>query len=288
MPSTSILARPKLTPRVEGDTIFFDRGVCTALGRGLHDEYVNNMPFPHIIIDDFLPADLLRRVMTEFPFRETGRFADAHSTLKTGYQLEQIRSPFITNMISALNSSQFLSFLEEITGIDGLIADPHQLGGGLHETARGGHLSIHADFNLHPKMKAHRRLNLILFLNEDWDDSYGGALEFWNIEMSSCEKAVMPVLGRAVVFNTESDSFHGHPDPLMCPEGTYRRSLALYYYTVPEHAELVEPSHTTNFQVRPGSADKPQIRTKARELARDLLPPILYRVLQRRVLRRGG
>jgi hypothetical protein len=106
--------------------------------------------------------------------------------------------------------------------------------------------------------------------------------------MSRCEKAAMPVLGRAVVFDTERDSFHGHPDPLMCPEGTYRRSLALYYYTVPENAELVEPSHTTNFQVRPGSTDKPQIKTKARELARDLLPPILYRALRRKALRRGG
>lgn len=269
----------KLNPTIQSDLIRFDRDECQKLGKSLQEKYTSNSPFPHIVLDDFLPKDLLRRVLADFPKREPGKFSDAHSRLKTGYQLEKIESPFITNLIDALNSSQFMEFLEEMTGIKGLFPDPHQTGGGLHETARGGHLSIHADFNLHPKLRAHRRMNLILFLNEGWQESYGGALELWKTDMSACEKAVLPVIGRAVVFNTNSDSYHGHPDPLNCPDEVFRRSLALYYYSVPEDAHMIK-EHTTLFQVRPGSPDERQ-RADWHRLARDFLPPVLYRLLRK-------
>ncbi len=272
----------KLNPHVRGETVFFDRAECQRLGDTLHDQYTTNKPFPHIMIENLLSQDLLRRVVAEFPARETGRFNDAHSRLKTGYQMEKIESPLITNLIAALNSSPFLEFLERMTGITGLIPDPHQVGGGLHETARGGHLSIHADFNMNPRLRARRRMNLILFLNEHWQSDYGGALELWETDMSRKAIEVLPLMGRAVVFNTDSDSFHGHPDPLTCPEDVYRRSLALYYYTVPEGAEMLEPSRTTDFRPRPGSADKRQIRSKTKALVRDIMPPILYRMLKRK------
>jgi len=272
-----------LNPRLEGDTCFFDRAECQAFGEKLHDHYATNVPFPHIVIDNFLPDNLLRRVCSEFPERTGGRFNDAHSRLKTGYQMEKINSPLITNLVAGLNSSPFLDFLERLTGIPGLVPDPHQLGGGLHETARGGHLSIHADFNMHPRLRLRRRLNLILFLNEAWREDYGGALELWERDMSRKAQEVLPVLGRAVVFNTDSDSFHGHPDPLACPDTVYRRSLALYYYTVPQGAELLERSHTTDFRRRPGSSDKWQVRTKIRQVAKDLTPPIIHRLLRRKL-----
>lgn len=272
----------KLNPQVVGDTVFLDRAECQALGDALNSEYVNNDPFPHIVIDDLLPKDLLRRVVEEFPKREEGRFNDAQSRLKTGYQMEKITSPLITNLIDALNASQFLDLLERMTGISGLITDPHQSGGGLHETARGGHLSIHADFNLQSHLKVRRRMNLILFLNETWEEEYGGELELWETDMSRKAKGVLPLLGRAVVFNTESDTFHGHPDPLTCPDDVFRRSLALYYYTVPEDLHMTEQAHTTDFRRRPGSADKPQLKTKLRELAVDLTPPMLYRALKKK------
>lgn len=275
------LAAARLNPRVEDSTIFLDRAECAALGRSLHQAYVTNKPFPHIVIEDLLPLDLLRQVVEHFPKREAGRFNDAHSRLKTGYQLDKIRSPLITNLIDALNSAAFLNFLEEMTGIKGLIPDPYQLGGGLHETARGGHLSIHADFNMHNQLGLRRRMNLILFLNEDWHESYGGALELWETDMSACAQAVLPLMGRAVVFNTESDSFHGHPEPLTCPEDRFRRSLALYYYTAPEASHALEESRTTDFRPRPGTADAPAAkRLKMKSLMRDLLPPILYRALK--------
>ncbi len=231
----------------------FSTEQCKKVGATYAEQYTTAQPFPHIVLDDFLPDEVLRRTVAEFPGRERGRFNDNFSQLKTGYVHGQIRSAYIHDLLRALNSAAFLHFLQNLTKIKGLIADPHFLGGGLHETARGGHLSIHADFNMHPHMKLQRRLNLILFLNESWDSDWGGALELWDRRMKACQRSVEPVFGRAVVFNTDSTSYHGHPDPLECPPDVFRRSLALYYYTIPSKSMLLP--HTTRFQARPGTSD---------------------------------
>lgn len=272
-------SRLHLTTR--GDTVFFDRSECAELGTALNDTYVNNDPFPHIVIDDFLPLDVLRRVNEEFPQARPGRFNDQTSKLKTGYQMEMIESPFITNLLNALNSAQFLVFLENATGIKGLIPDPYFLGGGLHETRTGGHLSIHVDFNLHRPLRLRRRLNLILFLNEGWDDAYGGHLELWDTGMSHKVRSVAPMMARAVIFNTDPGSYHGHPDPLTTPESVTRRSIALYYYTAPEEGALPE-YRTTDFQPRPGSSDKNRSsKEKVVDLMKDVTPPILLRLFKK-------
>lgn len=250
------MVREKPFLRLDRDDGFFefDKEQCKELGASLHDQYAANTPFPHIVIDNFLDADILRRVAAEFPGRQDGRFSDDFSKLKTGYTLSQIRSAYIQDLLNALNSLYFLNFLSKMTGIKGLVSDPYFLGGGLHETARGGHLSVHADFNVHPHTKMLRRLNLILFLNEDWEEEFGGALELWDRDMKACQKSVLPVMGRAVVFNTDSTSYHGHPDPLTCPDTRFRRSIALYYYTAASSAAVLP--HTTLFKARAGTSDK--------------------------------
>lgn len=230
----------------------FDAEQCRAAGKALHDSYVSAQPFPHVALDNFIDRAVLDRVNAEFPQPVTGRFADAYSKAKTGYILGMIRSAFIQDLMNALNSAPFLDFLEQMTGIRGLVGDSRFVGGGLHETRRGGHLSIHADFNFHPRTKLRRRLNLILFLNDDWDEEWGGALELWDRSMTRCQKAIAPVIGRAVVFNTDTHSYHGHPDPLATPDGRTRRSIALYYYSMPQGVAL---PHTTIFRARPGSED---------------------------------
>jgi len=230
----------------------FDRKAAKAAGSKLADQYQSASPFPHIVLDDFIDPAILHQVNAEFPSPKAGRFADQFSQLKTGYVLDAIRSAYIQDLLSALNSAAFLNFLEKLSGIRGLVSDARYVGGGLHETRRGGHLSIHADFNLHPLNRLHRRLNLILFLNEEWESEWGGALELWDQRMSRCEEKILPVLGRAVIFNTDSDSYHGHPDPLECPDGVTRRSIALYYYTAPSGLTI---PHTTKWRKRPGTKE---------------------------------
>src|SRR4029078_5720896 len=160
-------------------------------------------------------------------------------------------SVLVVTLFAELNNRAFLGFLEALTGIEGLIPDPHFEGGGLHETKRGGHLGVHADFNVHERLGLERRLNLLIYLNEDWEDEYGGSLELGDKDMSECAVEVKPIFARGVIFNHALDSFHGHPDPLSCPPDRSRRSIATYYYTVAEDGIGLLPKRNTNSPQRP-------------------------------------
>jgi Rps23 Pro-64 3,4-dihydroxylase Tpa1-like proline 4-hydroxylase len=148
----------------------------------------------------------------------------------------------VTNLLNFLNSREVLKFLEELTGIPDLIADPEFYGGGVHRILPGGKLSVHADYNFHPITKLHRRVNLLLYLNKNWEEEWGGDLQLWNKDMSMCVKKILPIFNRAVIFNITSDAYHGHPGSLKSPEGVDRLSFALYYFTKtrPEN-EITEP-----------------------------------------------
>jgi Rps23 Pro-64 3,4-dihydroxylase Tpa1-like proline 4-hydroxylase len=259
-----------------------NRDDCLRLGESLSDKYRNAVPFPHIVIDDFLDASLLRAVLAEFPSSQDKAFFDRdQERLKFQYQPHEARSGLVRNLFAELNSRAFLEFLQELTGIQGLISDPYYEGGGLHETKRGGHLGIHADFNVHGHMKVERRLNLLVYLNEDWQDSFGGALELWDKGMKECVVHVAPVFGRAVIFSTDLDSFHGHPDPLDCPPERSRRSIATYYYTAVEEGLSSLPKRTTNFQRRPDSGDKTDWQIRRHHFVNDWVPPKLQRIARR-------
>ena len=260
----------------------FDIDECRQLGRSLADQYQNASPFPHIVIDDFLPAELLRKVLAEFPSTEGKKFFDRdQERFKFQLSPNESESSVVRNLFAELNGEAFLAFLAEMTGIHGLISDPHFVGGGLHETKRGGHLSIHADFNIHERLNVERKLNLLIYLNEDWPDEYGGALELWDRGMKTCEKRVAPVFGRAVIFNTALDSFHGHPDPLNCPPDRARRSLATYYYAAHEKGLAALPKRNTNFQARPGREDRTDWKVRRQHFINDWVPPKLQRIAHR-------
>jgi Rps23 Pro-64 3,4-dihydroxylase Tpa1-like proline 4-hydroxylase len=176
-----------------------------------------------------------------------------------------------------LNSITFLDFLSKATGIENLISDPCFEGGGLHQIPRGGKLGVHADFNKHRRFGLDRRLNAILYLNKDWHEEYGGHLELWNRDVTRCEAKILPLFNRLAVFGTTDFTFHGHPDPLQCPEGMTRKSLALYYFTNGRPAEEVTGEHSTLFKARSDDDFHPTIKQRMRRLARDLLPPIVSR-----------
>lgn len=188
---------------------------------------------------------------------------------------------FSRALFYSLNSQPFLSFLEEISGIDGLIPDPYFLGGGFHETLSGGNLGIHADFRVHKKLRVKRRLNLLIYLNKDWPESYGGALELWTKDMKSKAKEIYPLFNRCVLFSTDDTSFHGHPDPLRCPVDRSRKSIAIYYYTASEAIFAEEKIDTTNFKGRVGSGDKYDYSVRMRYFIRDCIPPVITRALLR-------
>lgn len=259
-----------------------DADECRELGRSLAKEYSSGSPFPHIVIDDFIEPEVLRAILADFPLSEKKGFFDRdQERFKFQYQPSECSSGLIRNLFAELNGQAFLGFLEELTGLRGLISDPYFDGGGLHETKRGGHLGVHADFNIHGRLKIERKLNLLIYLNEDWDDAYGGELELWDQQMAKCVVQVAPVFGRAVIFNTELDSFHGHPEPLNCPSERSRRSIATYYYSAPEEGVAILPKRTTNFRPRPGSSDKSDWAIRRHHFVNDWVPPKLQRLAHR-------
>jgi len=154
-------------------------------------------------------------------------------------------------LIWELNSGTFIRALEKLTGIENLIPDPSLRGGGLHQVLPGGVLGVHADFTHHVDYDLERRVNLLLYLNKDWHDDYEGHLELWNRDASRCIKRIRPLAGRCVVFNTDADSYHGHPRPLNCPDGVTRKSIAIYYYTLGRDDKNVAPTQRTDWRVLP-------------------------------------
>lgn len=273
---------PRLRTQIEGNSISFDAEACAELGTELSHQYQTASPFPHIVIDDFLDQDILRSALSDFPSSEgVEGFDRDQERYKFQHSPYSLKQGLLQNLLFALNSAPFLRLLENMTGIEGLIPDPYYTGGGLHETVKGGHLGIHADFNIHKDLRLERRLNLLIYLNDDWDEEYGGNLELWDQSMAQCEVRVAPLMARAVLFNTSLDSFHGHPDPLSCPSDRSRRSIAAYYYTSPEDGVAALPKRTTVFKTRKNTLDKRDRATQLEHLIRDWVPPRLQNVARR-------
>lgn len=246
-----------------------------SLADQLASKYSSAEPFPHVVIDGLLPGDVLKRVADEFP--KAGEIAWQRSANPRQQKLAAEDETQLADssrwLLSQLNSATFMRFLEALTGIGGLIPDPYFAGGGLHQIEQGGFLKIHADFNRHPKFMLERRLNLLLYLNDDWQDDYGGHLELWNKEMTHCVQRILPSFNRCVIFNTTDFSYHGHPEPLTCPPDRTRKSLALYYYSNGRPAAEVSDEHGTLVRPRPGETIDGLNGSKA--LLKRLIPPIV-------------
>ncbi len=217
--------------------------------------YAAGVPFPHIVLDDVLLPAVFSAAAGEFPRRDDPLWKGYLHVNETKYSNTRpdFWGPTLQSVARELCSDRFVAYLTALTGIEALLPDWSMDGGGLHQTLRGGHLNIHADFSTHHKTTNwSRRVNVLLYLNEYWDDSWGGDLELWPQDMSARTRSVTPAPNRMLVFTTSETSFHGHPDPLLVPEGHARRSMALYYFTVED--EVVR--RATNYQPRPGDGLK--------------------------------
>jgi len=245
-----------------------------AIAERNRQDYSRADPFPHIVLDDLFSEDAIERVRQEVPRPDEIRwieFDDARGK-KLASKAETQLGAATRNFLYQMNSSVFIEFLETLTGIEGLIPDPHFWDGGLHQIVRGGFLKIHADFNRHPKLKLDRRLNLLVYLNRDWREEWGGHLELWDRKMTECRAKILPIFGRCVIFNTTDFSYHGHPDPLGCPNSESRKSVAVYYYSNGRpHDEIGGDHYATLFRKRPG--EKRFLNTAL--LAQNLLHPIV-------------
>lgn len=225
--------------------------------RALCDEYRGNSPSPHIYLADFLEDTTARAIARDFPGPAAPgwTYYKHQNENKLGMTQRSMFPGVLGKTVDELNSPEFVEWLSNLTGISGLVADPTLDGGGLHQASRGGFLNLHTDFTAHHyQQNWRRRVNLIVYLTLNWQDEWGGALEFWN-NASKCRAMRYPSLfNHAIIFNTDDRSLHGFPDPLTCPENTARNSLALYYYTVEDKPKIVV--RATDYHARPHDSKK--------------------------------
>ena len=223
----------------------------------LGSEFAAGQPFRHIVLDDFLDPAFCGRLIAEFPAFEARNAINelgAVGRKAVRPQISRIAASY-AEFDRLIRSREFLGWLAKLTSIERLVYDPDYIGGGTHENLSGQDLDFHVDFNYHPRRPLYRRLNLILFLNPEWREEWGGSLELrqdpWRQEAPG--KAILPLANRCVVFETTEASWHGFrriclPDGL---EGLSRRSIAVYFYTKARPEQGAAPSHGTIYVPRP-------------------------------------
>jgi len=221
-------------------------------------------PYPFIVIDDFLDSIFLKQVEEEIRtmdesnwYDKSSNFSHINNETDTEVQCKKmalnIRNQIPEKskaIIELFESKEMIDFIENITSIPDLQPDDDLLGGGIHRTKTDGHLSIHADFNLHPSTNKHRRVNALLYLNSEWNSSFNGELELWSKDMMKCEHKIEPLFNRLVLFKITDDAFHGHPEPWKGPLEYPRVSFAFYYYTDNRPEEEKSPFHWALWQKR--------------------------------------
>ena len=221
----------------------------------LSREFRQNKPFPHLHLPGFLEPESALRMAHEFPGLETDAWTryKHQNENKVGLAKRSLFPPLLGEAVDELNSPDFVDWLSQLTGIPELMADPSLEGGGLHQSGPGGFLNVHTDFNTHHYHKHwQRRVNLILYLNPNWREEWGGAIELWDREVRNCVVKIPPLFNDALIFRTDEISYHGFPEPLRCPPGQSRKSVALYYYTLNADADIAVRS--TNYRARPSDS----------------------------------
>jgi hypothetical protein len=220
-------------------------------------QFQRREPFRHVVIDDFFDAATCARLLAEFPPFERGNARNEAGELGNKSTVEKIRGlgPTYAALDDAIQTHGFLDLIGRITGIPDLLYDPWYFGGGTHENRNGQDLDAHVDFNRHPVERWHRRLNLIVYLNREWDDAWGGSLELHSDPRAADDrvKLVTPLYNRAVIFETTESSWHGF-SRIALPESKQslsRKSIALYFYTTGRPADELADTHSTIYVDRP-------------------------------------
>jgi Rps23 Pro-64 3,4-dihydroxylase Tpa1-like proline 4-hydroxylase len=196
-------------------------------------------PFPHTIIDNFLKNDVLDNILLNINNLNDedadSKFIDPSSPNEYNkYAFSSNYGDYLKKIFIELNSTEFIKYLEKVTGIENIITNDIALrGAGIHRIKNGGYLQLHTDFNSYYNHygKLDRRINLLIYMNPEWKEEYKGELCICDKETNICVKKILPILNRCVIFNTSNKSIHGHPEKLNTPENIRRQSIAVYYYT---------------------------------------------------------
>ena len=213
-------------------------------------KYKNSKPFPYIIIDNFLEKNFANTILDSFKLNSDWiNYTFVNNFKKYGFNDRKKMNKNLNNLFNSLASKKFTQKLKKITNINGLFLDPKLDGGGLHQIFKGGYLNVHTDFSSHTnKPNWTRVLNILIYLNKNWKESYKGNLELWSKDGRKKISEISPKFNRCVIFFTNKNSFHGHPEKLNCPTNVSRKSIAAYYFVKNKKNLKLSP---TNYISRP-------------------------------------
>jgi len=206
----------------------------------LKEEFLDSKPFNHVVIDNFFIEENAKTISNEIPewnSEEYGVFYNNYIEVKKTQNNWNSFKECTYKAFHYLNSSFFLEKLKLITSCSELVPDEGLHGGGYHCHGNGGKLNIHLDYNIHPKLKLQRKLNIIIYLSDNWKKEYGGELQLWSGTQEKalkCKKKIDIKFNRAIIFDTTQNSWHGFPGIIKCPENISRKSLAIYYLQPPK------------------------------------------------------
>ena len=232
------------------DLLYIDFDALEKRFLEIQDSFQKAKPFRFVSFDGLFHTNQLEQILRGYPRIEDGKWdGTTYINQKNKFQKSRFEEgSTMQKVFGELNSTQFINWLQRLTQFDEpILADPKLFGGGLHQSINGAFLNVHVDYNIHPETKFHRRLNVIVYMNENWKDEYEGHLELWDLtnDQKNQIARISPSLNRCVIFETNEISFHGHPTPLNTPAGINRKSLATYYYTETRPTHEVSTEHNT-------------------------------------------
>lgn len=192
--------------------------------------FSNGMPFEHIVIDNFLNNDYAELLCNEFP-QDYSNWYKYENPIEVKYAFDNINelTENLKNYFYYLSCDKFINVIKNITSIDNIEYDPYLHGAGLHCHPKHGRLNIHLDYEKHPYSGKERRINIIYFLNKNWNPEWNGANELWDKTITQYVKKTDVKFNRAIIFKTNDISWHGLPEKILCPENNFRKTLAYYY-----------------------------------------------------------
>lgn len=257
------------------------RAMSGLLGQSqsLRHAYLNAEPWPHIVVEDAFPEALLDAVAIECASLDQARLIASNDDRQIKQEASDGLGPATRHLLDMVESESFRAFVSRVTGVDDLLPDPTHKFAGAHRTPRGGFTKIHRDFEVHPTSRLYHRVNLLIYLNRDWPESYGGSLELWPTDMSAIGRRIFPRYNTMVLWETHSATLHGLPDPVNCPPDRMRLSIACYYYTKTPRAVARGERRIRYWAARPGE-DRAIERMSWQDHVRQATPELLRRLVR--------
>jgi len=239
------------------------------------EAFSNHNPIRHIVIDNFLQPEIAEKIFQNFPgIDNMNTHYKGINEKKAEHSDFSHLHPYFETVRNTLASNDFTEWLTSITNIPSLESVPDRLGYGLHQGANNSFLDVHVDYNIHPIKKLYRKLNLILFFNSEWKDSWGGHLELWDKDVKNCIQKISPVLNRCVIFECSSVSYHGYKK-ITVPEGITRKSYYQYFFTpIPLNTNY----HDTIFKPVPETGITKKTLTLSKDMIKNVAKKVFYTI----------